>query len=207
MARPRRQDARRAEIITAATVAIAERGLIGLRIKDIAAAAQLSPGSVAYYYPELDDLLLAVHGTAVERFYRGRRDVMAQCDGPLDQLGALVDLGICDPDDPMWPALYELHLHSARVTRHAELMARLFDLEASLYREVIADGVRTGDFVINGDAADIAATAVALEDGVGIHLVGRNEHLDARRARSLLRGYLVAALSCPRLGATLPSPG
>ncbi|MGV9670072.1 TetR/AcrR family transcriptional regulator [Gordonia sp. NPDC003504] len=205
MARPRRQDARRAEIITAATVAIAERGLIGLRIKDIAAAAQLSPGSVAYYYPELDDLLLAVHETAVERFYRGRREAMGEYDDPLDRLGALVNLGICDPDDPMWPALYELHLHSARVTRHAELMARLFDLEASLYREVIADGLRAGDFVINGDAADIAATAVALEDGMGLHLVGRNENLDAHRARSLLRGYLIAALACPRLLATARS--
>ncbi len=42
MARPRRQDARRSEIITAATVAIAERGLIGLRLKDIAEAAAMS---------------------------------------------------------------------------------------------------------------------------------------------------------------------
>ncbi len=199
MARPRRQDARRAEIITAAALAIAERGLVGLRIKDIAAAAGLSPGSVAYYYPDLDDLLLAVHEAAVTRFYRARRDAIADVTDPVRRLHVLVDLGICDPDDPMSPALYELHLHSARADRHAELMTQLFEREASLYREVIDQGVAEGVFTVDGDITHIASAAVALEDGFGLHLVGRNRDVDPTWVRVTLRRFLAAALGCPGL--------
>ncbi|GAB23120.1 putative TetR family transcriptional regulator [Gordonia polyisoprenivorans NBRC 16320 = JCM 10675] len=208
MARPRRQDARRSEIITAATVAIAERGLIGLRLKDIAEAAAMSAGSVAYYYPELDDLLLAVHERAVERFHGGRRTAMTTQDNPVGRLRMLVDLGVCDPDDPMWPALYELHLHSAREPRHAELMSRLFELEVSLYRDVISAGVESGVFDLGDDAERIAATAVALEDGYGIHLVARNREVDADAARTALRGYLAAVLACADIigGRARPRP-
>ncbi|GAB92906.1 TetR/AcrR family transcriptional regulator [Gordonia rhizosphera] len=199
MARPRRQDARRAEIINAAALAIAERGLVGLRIKDIAAAAGLSPGSVAYYYPELDDLLLAVHEAAVTRFYRARRDAIADVTDPMRRLGVLIDLGICDPDDPMSPALYELHLHSARADRHAELMTQLFEREASLYREVIDQGVAEGVFTVDGDIAHVASAAIAIEDGFGLHLVGRNRRVDPAWVRASLRQFLAAALGCPGL--------
>ncbi|MFW0792328.1 TetR family transcriptional regulator C-terminal domain-containing protein [Gordonia sp. CPCC 205515] len=199
MARPRNQEARRAEIVSAATVAIAERGLIGLRIKDIATAAGLSPGSVAYYYPELDDLLLAVHEAAVTRFYRERRTAIDGVADPVLALRILVDLGILDPDDPMAVALYELHLHSSREKRHAELMSQLFELEASLYRTVIDEGVASDVFIRDVDSAQIATAALALEDGYGIHLVGRNRHLDAAAARAAIRGYLAAALGCDQL--------
>ncbi|MGV9711831.1 TetR/AcrR family transcriptional regulator [Gordonia sp. NPDC003424] len=199
MARPRRQDARRAEIVTAATVAIAERGLIGLRVKDIATAAGLSPGSVAYYYPELDDLLLAVHEAAVTRFYRERQAAIDGIADPVLRLRILIDLGVLDPDDPMAVALYELHLHSSREKRHAELMSHLFELEVSLYRSVIDDGVAAGVFSPVAGSARIASATVVLEDGFGIHLVGRNRHMDGAAARSAVQGYLAATLNCAEL--------
>jgi len=201
MARPRRQEARRAEIVSATTVAIAERGLAGLRIKDIAEAASLSQGSVAYYYPDIDDLLLAVHEAAVDRFYRARRDALVGVDDPIARLDALIGLGVCDPTDPMWTALYELHLHSARIPRHATQMSRLFALESSLYREVIDDGIAREVFRPRFDVDDIAATAVSLEDGFGVHLVARNDQMTPQRARTALRGYLAAVLDCSTLRA------
>lgn len=199
MARPRRQDARRAEIVTAATVAIAERGLIGLRIKDIARAAGLSPGSVAYYYPELDDLLVAVHAAAVDRFYGERRTAVAEVTDPVSRIRTLVELGTSDPGDPMSHALFELHLHSAREDRHADLMSHLFELELSLYREVIDDGVAQGIFTVVMDSGQIAGAAVALEDGCGIHLVGRNRQIDTAWARAAVQNFLAAALGCVEL--------
>lgn len=90
MARPRNQHARRAEIVDAATSAIAARGLMGLRIKDVADAAGLSPGSITYYFPGIDELLLAVHEAAVTRFYEGRRTAATDVDDPVTALTRLV---------------------------------------------------------------------------------------------------------------------
>lgn len=198
MARPRNQHARRAEIVDAATSAIAARGLMGLRIKDVADAASLSPGSITYYFPGIDELLLAVHEAAVTRFFEARRTAATDVDDPVEALSRLVELGICDPDDPMSPALYELHLYSARSPAHAELMSTLFDLETSLYREAIDGGIAAGVFA-DVDSERVARAAVALEDGCGIHLVGRTRALDAASARSAVMQYLQAALRCPDL--------
>lgn len=202
MARPRNQQARRVEIVDAATTAIAARGLIGLRLKDIADAAGLSPGLISYYFPGIEELLLAVHEAAVDRFYESRRMAIAQSSDPVTRLRILIDLGICDPEDPMSPALYELHLHSARVSAHAELMSSLFELESSLYREVIDAGISMKVFA-EVDSDLIATTVVALEDGCGIHVVGHNGALDAKRARSAVTTYLQTALNCPALAGTL----
>lgn len=197
MPRPRNQEARRAEIVRAAEAAIAARGLIGLRIKDIADQAVLSPGAISYYYPELDELLVAVHEAAVTRFYRARRVAVSRCTGPIAKLRRLVEMGVGDPNDPMWTALYELHVNSSRAPRHARLMSDLFALESSLYRDVIDLGVAAGDFRVDGESAEIACAAVTLEDGCGLHLVARNEHVDGASARSTMLNFLAAALGCP----------
>lgn len=197
MPRPRNQKVRRTEIVGAAAAAIAARGLIGLRIKDIATHAALSPGAVSYYYPELDELLVAVHEAAVTRFYRARQTQVAAHSEPIAKLRCLVDMGVGDPTDPMWTALYELHLNSSRAPRHARLMSDLFALERSLYRDVIDLGVAAGDFRADGGAAEIASAAVILEDGCGLHLVARNEHVDPASARSTMLTFLAVALDCP----------
>lgn len=199
MARPRRQDARRGEIVTAATVAIADRGLAGLRIKDIADAAGLSQGSVAYYYPEMNDLLLAVHEAAVKRFYDDARASIADRADPVEKIRVLVRLGICEPGDPLAATLYELHLHGAREPDHADLMSRLFENEASLYRGVIDEGVASGAFDIDVDSLEIAYATVAFEDGCGLHIHGRNRNVDLEWGRAATLRFLADALSCDEL--------
>ena len=54
------QGRRRAQLAAAARAVLLERGAVGLRVKDVAARAGLSPSSVLYYYPDIDDLLLEV---------------------------------------------------------------------------------------------------------------------------------------------------
>ena len=77
-------------------------------------------------------------------------------------------------------------------------MSTLFDLETSLYREAIDGGIAAGVFA-DVDSELVARAAVALEDGCGIHLVGRTRALDAASARSAVTQYLQAALRCPDL--------
>ena len=46
---------------------VAARGLEGIRIREIAAEAELSPGSVLYHFPDHSQLLYAVHVDTVRR--------------------------------------------------------------------------------------------------------------------------------------------
>jgi AcrR family transcriptional regulator len=203
VARPRQQTARRHDLVEAAGRAIAERGLTGVRIKDVAAEAGLSAGLVSYYYPDFDDLLADVHQDAVDRFYWARLRAVEGADQPAAQLVALVEQGVPErPDDLTCAVLYELHLHASRSRTHAVLMTSLYDQEVSLYERVLRAGRDQGVFSMPEEWVDVVATnAVALEDAYGLHIVGRNAHVGAQQARSNILAYLGNAT-----GASLVQP-
>lgn len=200
MGRPKNQLARREALVDAAGRAISVRGLEGLRIKDIAAEAGVSAGSVLYYYPELDELVLEVHRGAVERYLAARH---ARTDGvadPVDRLHAAVTSGLpTGPDDAAHGLLYELHGRAGRGGGHATLMSSLFAREAALYTTILEVGAATGVFTLTAPAGDLARNLVALEDGYGLHILSRNPDITPDTARTLLLGCARAATGCTQL--------
>ena len=99
MARPKDQTARRKDLVNAASRAIAEAGLTGLRVRDVARQAETSAGLVTYYFPDLSELTLEVHADAVRRFYLARRQAVSTVDDPARQLVELARLGVPDTPD------------------------------------------------------------------------------------------------------------
>lgn len=201
MARPKDQRERRGDLVRAAARAIADTGVTGLRIRDVATRAGLSAGLVSYYYKSLDELVLDVHADAVRRFYAVRREAIERLHDPVEQLDELVRLGIPEhADDLLCRVLYELHVHGARSPAHAALMSSLWDREVSLYELVLTRGAERGDLSLRSAPREIAETVVALEDAVGLHVIGHNPAMPVSRARSL-----VAALVEREVGRTLDS--
>ncbi|MQA09016.1 MAG: TetR family transcriptional regulator [Pseudonocardiaceae bacterium] len=197
MARPKDQARRRDELVTAAGRAIVRRGMTGLRVRDIAEEAGLSAGSVSYYYPDLDVLVLEVHQDAVDRFYWARARAAESEADPRRRLVRLVEAGMpADEHDPVSRVLYETHLHASRSRTHAVLMTALWDREVSLYSAALAHGRDTGAFALRGSIGDVAANAVALEDAYGLHIVGRNSSLSVPRAQQLVLRYLETETGC-----------
>lgn len=200
--RPRNQTARRQALVSAAGRAIAERGLEGLRIKDIADAAGVSQGSVLYYYPELDDLVLEVHRGAVESYLASRQRAYdeAPAGHPAARLTALLHSGLPSmTDDPVHGLLYELHRRAGRSPGHAELMTSLFAREVALYTTALEVGAATGEFSLAAPAHDLAHGLVALEDGYGLHIVSHNAALRPDRARELILAHARAVTGCAAL--------
>ncbi len=199
MSRPKEQTARKQDLVAAAGRAILRRGLNGVRVKDVAEEADLSAGLVSYYYPDFGELLTDVHQDAVDRFYWRRLAAVERAPDPVSELVALVEHGIPDrSDDELCRVLYEMHLHAARSRTHAALMTGLYDREVSLYVQVLRSGREAG--VFSTDRADVelvAANAVALEDAYGLHLVGRNAHVDPDGARRNILSYLQLATGVP----------
>lgn len=186
VARPKNQTARREQLIAAAKRAIAARGLTGLRIKDVARECGLSAGSVAYYFPDLDDLVKDVHRDAVDRFYWARLRHIDPDDPPTRRLRVLIDSGVVQSsDDVDFQVLNELHVHAFRDPFHARLMADLFEREVSLYVPTLQIGAATGFFTLCADAGDVARNLVALEDAYGLHVLG-GTHLSTGDVRRLI---------------------
>lgn len=202
MARPKNQGARREALIEAAGRAITERGLAGLRIKDIAAEAGVSVGSVLYYYPELDDLVFEVHQDAVERYLTARlshSSADAAVD-PAERLRRAIESGLPrDSDDATHRLLYELHGLADRSRQHAALMSSLFAREVALYTTILEVGCAEGAFTPSTPVADIARDLVMLEDGYGLHIVGRNPAVDHDTASDALVGLARTLTGCSRL--------
>jgi len=200
MGRPKNQGARREALVDAAGRAIAERGLADLRIKDIAAHAGVSAGSVLYYYPELDELVLEVHRGAVERFLAERHARVDEAEGPVERLRAALGSGLpASTDDPVHGLLYELHGRADRSAGHAALMAALFAREVALYTTVLEVGAATGEFAPLAPVSEMARTLVALEDGYGLHIVSRSTEVTPESAHRLLLGYARTVTGCPDL--------
>lgn len=177
--------------MNAASRAIAEVGLAGLRVRDVAAHAETSAGLVTYYFQDLSELTLEVHADAVRRFYLARRHAVGALDDPRRQLFELARLGVPDsPDDLTCRVLYEFHLHAARSSAHAVLMTSLWEQEVSLYELVLQRGVERGAFEMRAPVREVAETAVALEDAVGLHAVARNAAMTPDAARRLVVGLL-----------------
>jgi AcrR family transcriptional regulator len=206
MARPRRQGERRRQLVQATSRAIAERGLAGLRLKDIAEEAGLSIGSVLYYYPDIDALLVEVHQQVLEEFYWDRVRATAAAQGALEKLCVAVERGVPDHgQDASLRTIYELHAAAGRTPVHASLLTTLWQRETSLYEQILVDGVAEGVFDLRDTPSAIAETVVALEDAFDLHLVSHNQAVDRDRALRRVLGYLSVVTGVAVVGPAAPS--
>jgi DNA-binding transcriptional regulator YbjK len=201
MARPRRQNERRRQLVAATARAIADRGLAGLRLKHIADEAGLSIGSVLYYYPDLDALIAEVHADVLDVYYWDRVRATRSVVGAPQRLLVAIDRGVpASRTDVTVRTIYELHAAAARNPLHAQLMTRLWEREVSLYEEILNEGVGAGDFELRGTARAIAETIVALEDAFDLHLTSDNQAIDRGLSIDRVVSYVFLATGCPLSG-------
>jgi AcrR family transcriptional regulator len=200
MTRSSRSEPTRRNVVNAAGKAISSNGLHALRLRQIAANANMSPGLVLYHYPEHVDLMLAVHEEVVAQYFEIRRAAQQGLEDPKERLIRVVMAGVPPyaPDETV-RLLYEMHGLARQSPRHAELMSDLWKREVELYTEIIDSGVATGDFTFEMSTADVAAVLLGLEDGLALHLTSNNTELNAATAVSLFLGVAAVQLGCPAL--------
>jgi AcrR family transcriptional regulator len=196
VARVKNQTLRRAELIEAASRALLDRGVAGLRLKDVAEQAGLTPGSVLYYYADVEELLTEVFGQGTRHYCDGREERVARAGGVRGRLRACIASGVPYPGEPAGASqvLYELMPVVVRHARGAALYGEFFDRQAALYEGVLADGARSGELCLTGDAADLARGFVALEDGFGILVLTGAETPESVERRLLEYARVVAGL-------------
>jgi len=197
MARPSRAHERRAELVTAARTAILERGVIGLRLRDIAQQASMSTGSVLYYFPTLNELLYEVQREAVERFCADREEAAAAEPDPRHRLVGMIRTGLpTDRNDELCYLLYELGVYARTEASYAAQHIQLYERQVALYTAILASGAATSVFHLTRDPTTIARNLVALEDGLGLHLTHAVPTFTRVVAERLLLSYASDATRC-----------
>jgi DNA-binding transcriptional regulator YbjK len=197
MARPKRQEERRAALIEATYAAGKEHGLRSLSLTDVATTAGLTRGAILYYYEDLDALLVEAHAAGIQRFCNERDAVLAAIDDPRDRLGAAIDAGLPEgPDDALMSLLYEFDVLAGNSALHDELVQKLYLRQLETYRGVIAAGRAAEVFSPGIDDEQLAMTFVALEDAYGLHIVGGNALMTVPKAAAAMRA-VAEQLGCP----------
>ncbi|MDP3209157.1 MAG: TetR family transcriptional regulator [Rhodoglobus sp.] len=191
MARPKRQEQRRSELVAAAQRAIATYGPDGARLNRIAEEAGLTSGAVLYYYPNIDDLMLEALRAGMERFYEGRVRMMAALeDDPVTRILALIAFGLPgDAQDTEVRLLCELGGSAGRNPVSATLLTSLFDRQVSMYQVVLEQGAARGIFTLRQPSLTIARNMVALEDAYGYRIVAKHPVIDNATAKELIVDY------------------
>jgi AcrR family transcriptional regulator len=197
MARPNRQKERRADLVEAARGAILERGVIGLRLRDVAERAGISASALFYYYPGLDELLHDVARQAVERFCTERAQAVAAIADPRLRLRTMIRNGLpSGRDDSLCRLLYELSTVARRDPVQAARYIALYERQVAIYVGILEAGVAAGVFRLAAEVATIARNLVVLEDGYGLHAVMAVPTFDVATAERLIRSYAALAVGC-----------
>jgi AcrR family transcriptional regulator len=185
--RPRNQAERRRQLANAGRHVLLERGAVGFRVKDIAERAGITPSSVLYYYPRIDELMIDVSREAMERYAERRSRQVRALDDPVRQLRLAIHLGVpTGPDDEESRLLYELDAFVGSSQAFRVLSSSFFDRQVMLYQRVLEAGAAQELFRLGSDADSLARGLVAMEDGLGLQVVVGHPGLDSAEAERIL---------------------
>jgi AcrR family transcriptional regulator len=184
---------RREALVRAAIDVIAEKGLGGTRVADIAERAGISPGHVLYYFDGKADIFTRALRTVEDDLRREAHAAFEERPSAADRWDWLVrqaaPTGAGDPRVLLWIQAWE---RAPRDPDVAELVVELDRHWIGLLSEVLEYGVSTGEFAL-ADVRDFAVRFSALMEGLMLRLVAGSVAMDRERMLDI----------CARAGAEL----
>jgi AcrR family transcriptional regulator len=170
---------RRRSLLAAATELAREHGLARLTGRDVAARAGVSIGLVHYYFSSIEELIVEVFTRVQEEDLDAARAEVADADGPLQALDALI--AWFAPVQDGWR--YQLWIDAWSLARHHPLLraeSRRLNLRwRDLFLDVVQRGRAAGDFDVS-DPRAAAWRVMSLLDAM--HIAVANEQIDAAPA-------------------------
>ncbi|WP_129788177.1 TetR/AcrR family transcriptional regulator [Promicromonospora panici] len=177
-----RPEVRRAMIVDAARQVLVRDGVAATGLRDIAAAADVSVGTVTYHFASVTEILNEVVARETERFYTS---IIERADAEPDVVAAVRSLiaPLFDPTPEMhdhwrlWSDYWTTTAH--RPTLSDDYLARIRIWEACMAR-TIRRGVESGVFR-PVDPAETALKLAAYSDGIATQLAQKAPGLDEGR--------------------------
>lgn len=195
VSRSSKADTKRTELIAAATRLVVRDGIRAASVRAVAAEAQISVGSVLYYFSSIDQLLHRTLESVMDRYYAQRLRVIAGQGTATERLRRLIELGVPDEIGDDLSRLYESIALKPTGPDSNALHQGLFERQVSLYTTIIDVGTETGEFAPRSPTLGIAQNLVALEDAYDLYpVIGVDLSGEDKRANVL--AYAELALGC-----------
>jgi AcrR family transcriptional regulator len=165
----RHPSAERQRIIVETTTAlIRERGIERLTVRDIAAAADVSIGTITYHFEGIEELLIEAVKTAMRRFYEGRSAAwLSERHSPTERLRACLDAHFTAEGLETLRLWVEVWPRAMRARPLREWAASRYRFDRVQIEALLRDGIAAGEFPAI-DPAEVATELLALVDGLTI---------------------------------------
>ncbi|MGK4908277.1 TetR/AcrR family transcriptional regulator [Streptomyces albus] len=187
-------DRRRAEIADAVLAVVAEHGLPGVSLTEVAAQAGVSPGRVQHYFPAKRQLIEAAFDRGNRRSEERIRSRLGADpdDAPPREVLAVVLDELIPHDAPSRAHMRVRHAFNAGALADDAVAGRVRGLYAELRTRLADCLLRAGVLRDGGEPEALAVTLVAQAEGLAYHvLLGTVPVCTARRT---VRAALDAAL-------------
>jgi len=163
-------DLRRAELIDAAILTLAQKGYEKATVRDVARAAGASPASVLYYFESAEALLAAAFERADREFRDHVRGELAPLRGTA-RLRRLVELCLPTPGEasPAWAIEVDLWSLAARRGDFRTIFGVANDDWLSIIGEAFEQAIEAGELTKLDDVRDAVVALAALIDGLAVY--------------------------------------
>ncbi|MFE7068455.1 TetR/AcrR family transcriptional regulator [Streptomyces sp. NPDC057620] len=180
-------EVRRRLIVEAAVPLIAERGYASVGVRDVAAAAGVSVGTVTYHFGSVQEILSEAMVLNIERYYAALNEAAEEASGAAEALRLLIDALFTEDTDRHWRMWFDYWSAGDRDQDPEQAFAggqakRYEDWHGQI-RALVERGVADGEFVC-ADPAGFTVRFAALSDGLALQRLRQAPPLstgDARR--------------------------
>jgi AcrR family transcriptional regulator len=161
--RPSIDHIRRPQILAAAAEVIAERGVAGTRIADVAERCGVSPPALLYWFDSKEQLLAEALTADDDRFYEELEERLDGAATPGERMVALIETTTESADDfALWMELWTWALRDADLRAARE---RFDSRWRAAIEAIVVEGVAAGEFGA-ADPPQAALAIAALIDGL-----------------------------------------
>ncbi|MEV7086026.1 TetR/AcrR family transcriptional regulator [Streptomyces sp. NPDC093085] len=186
-------EVRRRLIAEAAVPLIAERGSAAVGVRDVAAAAGVSVGTVTYHFESVQEVLSEAMVLHIERYYAALSASAARAGGAAEGLRLLTDALFTDDTDRHWRMWFDYWHAGDRDEAFARGQAERYENWHGEIRALVERGRDEGDFHCP-DPAAFTTRFAALADGLALQRLRQSPPLTTEEARRHLRRLIEAEL-------------
>ncbi|MER5539870.1 TetR/AcrR family transcriptional regulator [Streptomyces mirabilis] len=188
-------EVRRRLIVEAAVPLIAERGYASVGVRDVAAAAGVSVGTVTYHFGSVQEILSEAMVLHIERYYAALSEAAAQAAGAAEALRLLVDALFTEDTDRHWRMWFDYWNAGDQDPDQAFARGQAERYEAwhTQIRELAERGVTEGEFS-SEDLDGFTVRFAALADGLALQRLRQAPPLSTEDARRHLNRLIETEL-------------
>lgn len=162
-----RAEARRTQILDAATQVFSRRGLHATRMDDVVQESGLSKGALYWYFKSKDDLILGILNHLLDAEMKNMKQKMLQAGSAEQQLQAMHEAFSKDMNrwSMLLPLILDFYALASRNRKVRRMVLDRLGIFQELLCEIITDGIHAGDFR-DLDAKQTALTIISYYEGM-----------------------------------------